>query len=149
VRIGLASDHIGFELKQGHATDDLSAGQAGQAGYHAITDQLASVIRGRVDAAFSSAPRRREPARSGQGKRSPGPQKEMPVFASEMHVECGGAGGRTFGCCLQAAAELGRFFERSERQKDGSPASSKKRRTNVYRRSSKTEAGSRKKREAA
>jgi len=71
------------------------------------------------------------------------------VFTSEMHVERGGAGGRTLGYCLQAAAELERFFERPERQKDRSPASSKRPRTNVCRRSSKTEAGSRKKRKAA
>ena len=68
----------------------------------------------------------------------------MPAFASEMHVERGGARGRTLAYCLQAAAELGRFFERpEERQQDGSPASRKMARTKVCRRSSKTEEGNR------
>jgi len=51
VRIGLASDQLGFEHKerlkarvtrQGHAAEDRSAEQAGE--YRAITDQLASAI---------------------------------------------------------------------------------------------------------
>jgi len=54
VRIGLASDHIGFEHKeglkarttrQGHSAEQLSAGLAGRAGSHGITDRLASAIR--------------------------------------------------------------------------------------------------------
>ena len=57
VRIGLASDQLGFEhrerlkagvTRQGHAAEDLSAEQAGE--YRAITDQLASAIRrGRLE----------------------------------------------------------------------------------------------------
>ena len=57
MRIGLASDHLGFEHKerlkarvtrQGYTAEDLSAEQAGE--YHAITDQLASAIRrGRLE----------------------------------------------------------------------------------------------------
>ena len=67
------------------------------------------------------------------------------MFASEMHVERGGAGGRTLGYCLQAAAELGRFFEPPEQEKSASAPGSKTDRTKVCRRSSKTEAESRKK----
>ena len=70
----------------------------------------------------------------------------MLAFASEIHVERGGAAGRTLGYCLHAAAELGRFLEGEDRQKNGSLASRKRRKAKVYRRSSKTETGSRKKR---
>ena len=73
----------------------------------------------------------------------------MLAFASEVHVERGGAAGRALGYCLQAAAELGRFFEREDRQKNGSSASSKPSPAKVCRRSSKTETGSRKKRKSA
>ena len=70
----------------------------------------------------------------------------MLAFASEIHVERGGAAGRTLGYCLHAAAELGRFFEGEDRQKNGSLASCKRSPAKVCRRSSKTETGSRKKR---
>jgi len=73
----------------------------------------------------------------------------MLAFATEIHVERGGAAGRTLGYCLQAASELGRFFEREDRQKNGLSASSKPGRAKVCRRSSKTETGSRKKRKSA
>jgi hypothetical protein len=73
----------------------------------------------------------------------------MLAFASEIHVERGGAAGRALGYCIQAAAELGRFFEREDRQKNGSSASSKRSPAKVGRRSSKTETGNRKKRESA
>jgi len=49
----------------------------------------------------------------------------MLAFATEIHVERGGAVGRALRYCLQAAAELGRFFEREDRQKNDSSASSK------------------------
>ena len=73
----------------------------------------------------------------------------MLAFASEIPVERGGAAGRTIGYCLHAAAELGRFFEREDRQKSGSLATRKRSSAKVCRRSSKTEAGSRKKRKIA
>jgi hypothetical protein len=73
----------------------------------------------------------------------------MLAFATEINVERGGAAGRTLGYCLQAAAELGRFFEREHRQKDGLSAGSKPSPAKVCRRSSKTETGSRKKRKSA
>jgi hypothetical protein len=71
----------------------------------------------------------------------------MLAFATEIHVERGGAAGRALGYCLQAAAELGRFFEREDRQKNDSSASSKPSPAKVCRRSS-TETGSRKKRKS-
>lgn len=73
----------------------------------------------------------------------------MLAFASEIHVERGGPAGRTLGYCLQAAAELARFFEREDHQKNGSSASSKRSPAKVFRRSSKRETGSRKKRKSA
>ena len=156
-----------------HSTEDLSARRTAERGYRGITDQPASTIgRGRVERGFlissgaiGASVRANQqlgvraawcrdlypaqPARWARGKRSRGTQKEMPAFASEMHVERGGAGGRTLGYCLQAAAELGRFFERPQQEKSASAAGSKRDRTKGCRRSSKTEARSRKKREAA
>ena len=73
----------------------------------------------------------------------------MLAFASEIHVERGGPAGRALGYCLQAAAELERFSEGENRQKNGSPVSSKRGPANVCRQSSKTETGSRKKRKSA
>jgi hypothetical protein len=74
----------------------------------------------------------------------------MPEFASEMHVERGGAGGRALGYYLQAAADLARFLERQiERRKGSSSACSKRARAKVSRQSSKEETGSRKKPAAA
>jgi ribose 5-phosphate isomerase B len=59
VRIGLGSDHIGFECKerlkarltgQEHAVEDLSAGDVRPGKYYGVTDQVASAIHtGRVD----------------------------------------------------------------------------------------------------
>ena len=73
----------------------------------------------------------------------------MLALASEIPVERGGAAGRTIGYCLHAAAELGRFLGREDRQKSGSLATRKRSSAKVCRRSSKTEAGSRKKRKIA
>ena len=59
MRIGLGSDHFGFECKQalkarfvrdGHTTEDFSAGPGRQGQYHGVTEQLASAINaGRVE----------------------------------------------------------------------------------------------------
>jgi len=157
--------------RDGRTTEDLSARHAARAGHHGITDQLTSAIRrgrvergplicsGAIGASGRANQQRRvrgafcrdlysaQPARWTRGRRSRGTQKEMPAFASEMHVERGGAGGRTLGYYLQAAAELGRFFERPAREKSPSAASRKRDRTKVCRRSSKTEAESQKKQE--
>ena len=73
----------------------------------------------------------------------------MLALASEIPVERGGAAGRTIGYCLHAAAELGRFLGREDRQKSGSLASRKPSPAKVCRRSSKTETGSRKKQKSA
>ena len=63
----------------------------------------------------------------------------MPAFTTEMHVERGGPAGRNLGYCLQAAAELGRFFERADRQRSGSSAGSERSRAKIRRRSWKRE----------
>lgn len=53
MRIGLDSDHFGFECKEGlktrfvvegHSAQDFSAGHARQGEYHGVTEQLASAI---------------------------------------------------------------------------------------------------------
>ena len=163
MQIGLVSDQFRFEhkgcLKATVTTD--SARRAAQGGYHGMTDQLASAIRrgpvergallcSRTIGASVLANQQRgvraalcrdlysaRPARWARGRRSQGTQKEMPAIASEMHVERGGTGGRTLGYWLQAAAELGRFFERPGREKSASAASGKRDRTKVCRRISK------------
>ena len=96
MRIGLASDHVGFEHKE---------------------RLKARVIR--------------------QGHEYQGCVQDDDVnLLAEVHVERGGPAGRTLGYCLQAAAELRRFFEPEGRQRSDSSASRNRGAAKVCRRSS-------------